>query len=141
MLVGGASLLGQTLRERNETRTDICTIMIDAVGIAHPTEFTSRCKVGDSEIEPNQKRSISILFAKQIYSEKQMLGKCIKPLIQIHLTTTSIRLAIYKFVGLWPVGGNHFNVLMKYVSGSQVDAFSILWFRFDTDFYIKIESI
>ena len=45
MLVGGASLLGQALllgqtlryRERNETRTDICTIMIDAVGIAHPT--------------------------------------------------------------------------------------------------------
>ena len=41
MLVGGASLLGQTLRERNETRTDIYTIMIDAVGIAHPTKFTT----------------------------------------------------------------------------------------------------
>ena len=37
MLVGGASLLRQTLREQNETRTDIYTIMIDAVGIAHPT--------------------------------------------------------------------------------------------------------
>ena len=30
---------------------------------------------------------------------------------------------------------------MKYVSGSQVAAFSTLWFRFDTDFYIEIESI
>ena len=39
MLVGGASLLGQTLRERNETQPNICTIIIDAVGIAHPTGY------------------------------------------------------------------------------------------------------
>ena len=42
MLVGGASLLGQTLREQNETRPNIYTITIDAVGIAHPTTIVTK---------------------------------------------------------------------------------------------------
>ena len=42
MLVGGASLLRQTLREQNETRPNIYTITIDAVGIAHPTTVVTK---------------------------------------------------------------------------------------------------